>query len=171
MNDQISQNIVKFRKKAGLSQEELAEKLHLTRQTISKWETGNSAPDVDSVALLCRTGRKRSCGKGKDRLVLSILLCLSSSAVCNRRGDVSDEQLDAGAVWLLCLWHGYGSDWAVCFLRRGIPGNDGLQIEKEKEVTLTRQKAPRLHSRGAFAANHLTRPQNPATIISNRIAR
>lgn len=53
MSDRISQNIVKFRKKAGLSQEELAEKLHLTRQTISKWETGNSAPDVDSVALLC----------------------------------------------------------------------------------------------------------------------
>lgn len=53
MNDRISQNIVKFRKKAGLSQEELAEKLHLTRQTISKWETGNSAPDVDSIALLC----------------------------------------------------------------------------------------------------------------------
>lgn len=42
MNDRIAGNIVKYRKKARLSQEELAEKLHLTRQTISKWETGVS---------------------------------------------------------------------------------------------------------------------------------
>lgn len=53
MSDRIAGNIVKYRKKAGLSQEELAEKLHLTRQTISKWETGVSAPDVESLAQLC----------------------------------------------------------------------------------------------------------------------
>ena len=35
-------NLAKARKKAGLSQEELAEKMGLTRQTISKWETGVS---------------------------------------------------------------------------------------------------------------------------------
>ena len=35
-------NLSKSRKKAGLSQEELAEKMGLTRQTISKWETGAS---------------------------------------------------------------------------------------------------------------------------------
>lgn len=35
-------NLSKSRKKAGLSQEELAEKMGLTRQTISKWETGVS---------------------------------------------------------------------------------------------------------------------------------
>ena len=35
-------NLSNSRKKAGLSQEELAEKMGLTRQTISKWETGVS---------------------------------------------------------------------------------------------------------------------------------
>ncbi len=35
-------NLFKSRKKAGLSQEELAEKMGITRQTISKWETGVS---------------------------------------------------------------------------------------------------------------------------------
>ncbi len=35
-------NLSKSRKKAGLSQEELAEKMGITRQTISKWETGVS---------------------------------------------------------------------------------------------------------------------------------
>ncbi len=54
MSEQIAGNIALFRRKAGLSQEELAEKLHLTRQTISKWETGSSTPDIGSVVLLCK---------------------------------------------------------------------------------------------------------------------
>lgn len=50
-------NLSKSRKKAGLSQEELAEKMGLTRQTISKWETGASVPDVEE--LICgEAGRK-----------------------------------------------------------------------------------------------------------------
>lgn len=47
-------NLAKARKKAGLSQEELAEKMGLTRQTISKWETGASAPDVEELQRLCQ---------------------------------------------------------------------------------------------------------------------
>ena len=45
MGMDFGENLAKQRKKAGLSQEELAERLHLTRQTISKWETGASLPD------------------------------------------------------------------------------------------------------------------------------
>lgn len=50
----FGQNLAKERKQAGISQEELAEKLHLTRQTISKWETGASAPDVEGLWALCQ---------------------------------------------------------------------------------------------------------------------
>ncbi len=38
----LSENIRNFRKAKGLSQEELAAKLHVVRQTVSKWETGVS---------------------------------------------------------------------------------------------------------------------------------
>ena len=38
--------IMKLRKQLGLSQEELAEKLGVARQTISKWELGETAPDL-----------------------------------------------------------------------------------------------------------------------------
>ena len=54
MGVDFGENLAKQRKKAGLSQEELAEKLHLTRQTISKWETGASLPDVEGLRALCR---------------------------------------------------------------------------------------------------------------------
>ena len=41
-NRVFGDNLAGVRKKAGLSQEELAEKMRITRQTISKWETGDS---------------------------------------------------------------------------------------------------------------------------------
>lgn len=42
----ISRNISTLRKKRGLSQEALAEKLDISRQTVAKWESGDSVPDV-----------------------------------------------------------------------------------------------------------------------------
>ena len=38
----LQENIYTLRRKAGLSQEQLAERLEVTRQTVSKWETGLS---------------------------------------------------------------------------------------------------------------------------------
>ena len=42
----IFENITVLRKKAGMSQEALAEAVGVSRQTIAKWETGESVPDV-----------------------------------------------------------------------------------------------------------------------------
>jgi putative transcriptional regulator len=42
----FSENLKNIRKQKGLSQEELAERLHVVRQTISKWEKGLSVPDA-----------------------------------------------------------------------------------------------------------------------------
>lgn len=43
----INENIRYYRKRKGLSQEEMAAKLHVVRQTVSKWESGLSVPDAD----------------------------------------------------------------------------------------------------------------------------
>lgn len=45
----LSENIKTIRKSKGLSQEELAVKLNIVRQTISKWEKGLSVPDSDML--------------------------------------------------------------------------------------------------------------------------
>ena len=42
----ISENLVLLRKRAGLSQEAVAERIGVSRQTIAKWESGESAPDI-----------------------------------------------------------------------------------------------------------------------------
>ena len=48
----ISENIKTYRQKKGYTQEEVANRLHVTRQTISKWELGKSIPDEASLNLL-----------------------------------------------------------------------------------------------------------------------
>ena len=48
----LSENIKSIRKSKGLSQEELAVKLNVVRQTISKWEHGLSVPDSDMLVSI-----------------------------------------------------------------------------------------------------------------------
>lgn len=45
-------NLISLRKLNGLSQEELAEQLNVSRQTLSKYETGESLPDIDRCKQL-----------------------------------------------------------------------------------------------------------------------
>ena len=42
----IAMNLKYFRKKEGLSQEELAEKIEVSRQSVAKWESGETLPDI-----------------------------------------------------------------------------------------------------------------------------
>ena len=48
----LGEKIQKLRKQNEFSQEELAEKVTVTRQTISKWELNQSEPDLDFIAQL-----------------------------------------------------------------------------------------------------------------------
>lgn len=48
----ISEKILSLRKKEGLSQENLAEKLNITRQTVSNWESGQTTPDILQAKML-----------------------------------------------------------------------------------------------------------------------
>ena len=50
----LSENIKAIRKAKGLSQEELAAKLNVVRQTISKWEQGLSVPDSDLLIAIAQ---------------------------------------------------------------------------------------------------------------------
>ena len=49
----ISNQIKKFRERDGYSQEFLAEKMYVSRQTISNWENNKSYPDIHNLLLMC----------------------------------------------------------------------------------------------------------------------
>jgi transcriptional regulator with XRE-family HTH domain len=50
----LSEKILKLRKANNLSQEQLAEQLGVSRQSISKWESGQSTPEIENLGILSR---------------------------------------------------------------------------------------------------------------------
>ena len=54
MNNEFSENIKKIRKENHLSQEQLAEELGVSRQAISKWESGAAYPEMDKIIYICK---------------------------------------------------------------------------------------------------------------------
>ena len=55
MNESIGNRISKYRKEKGMTQEELAAKLGVSSQAVSKWENDASCPDISLLPQLCRT--------------------------------------------------------------------------------------------------------------------
>lgn len=49
----LGKKLFELRKSKNLSQEDVADKLNVTRQTVSKWETNQSTPDFDKIVPLC----------------------------------------------------------------------------------------------------------------------
>lgn len=84
----LSENIKTARKSKGLSQEELAVKLNVVRQTISKWEQGLSVPDSDMLIAL------------SDALATPVSALLGEFAV---RAEADDLKALAGKLEVINL--------------------------------------------------------------------
>lgn len=52
MNMSISERLHELRKQAGYSQEQVAEMLEISRQAVSKWESGQGKPEIDNIVKL-----------------------------------------------------------------------------------------------------------------------
>jgi len=76
----IEEKLFQLRKEKGLSQEQLAEKLKVSRQTISKWETGETQPDMENLRNL------------------ALVLEFSIDNMLGLEVDDTDEDVD---VWLM----------------------------------------------------------------------
>ncbi len=50
----FNENLVNLRKSQKMSQEQLAEKLNVSRQAVSKWESGQSYPEMDKIIAMCK---------------------------------------------------------------------------------------------------------------------
>lgn len=100
----LAERLKYYRKNAGLSQTDVSEYLHISRQAVSAWETGKTSPDIDTISRLCTLYRvslgnlldieeeeqkeieqeemeQREKGSkeesGKEQLALAVLLMLS----------------------------------------------------------------------------------------------
>lgn len=72
----ISEKILELRKSKRLSQEQLAEMLNVTRQSVSKWESGKSLPEIDKIVELSKVF-----GVSTDELLINETVHNESSVV------------------------------------------------------------------------------------------
>ena len=68
----LADKIIRLRKKNGWSQEELADKMNVSRQAVSKWESAQSIPDLEKI------------------LQLSKLFCVTTDYLL--KDDIEDEE-------------------------------------------------------------------------------
>lgn len=94
----FGENLKKLRKEKGLSQQEVALRLHVVRQTVSKWEQGLSVPDSDLLVkladvletdvshLLCGEADRRESRGQEEALVEQLVELNRQLAEKKRRG-------------------------------------------------------------------------------------
>lgn len=90
----LGNNLFQARKKCGLSQEEVAEKLGVSRQTISKWETDETLPDIRQskrLALLYRLSL--------DELIDFDMDVQEVEQAIERTSAVLEEKIDWTKAW------------------------------------------------------------------------
>ena len=119
---ELNEQIKEYRTEMNLSQEELAEKIYVTRQSISNWENGKTYPDIHSLLLLSSLF-----GISLDQLVKGDIEIMKEEikkeeiAKMNRYGKIYTIMLIATAisavplfmwlgVWALIPW---GIIWAI----------------------------------------------------------
>lgn len=81
----IGNRILEFRKQKNLSQEDLAEKIGVTRQTISKWELGETTPDIKQINKIVESFdidlsdilscEKKNVKKNKNIVTCLLIIC------------------------------------------------------------------------------------------------
>lgn len=92
----LGKNIYTLRKKIGLSQEQLAEKVNVTRQTISNWELGETFPNPEQLKLL-----SVSLGVSIDDLVENVEFITNKELLQNNNINLKSKRYKAV---LLCYF-------------------------------------------------------------------
>ena len=83
----LSKNLYSLRKNRGLSQEEFAEKIHISRQAVSKWERGEAYPDTENLIMIADFY-----GVSLDDLINSP----DASEHIEENNTPDDEEIDSG---------------------------------------------------------------------------
>lgn len=64
----IGKKLAEYRRAAGLTQQEAADRIHVSRQCLGNWETGKREPRIGDVVQLCQVY-----GIGLDQLLINII--------------------------------------------------------------------------------------------------
>ena len=116
----LGEKIYSLRKQNGMTQEQLAERLAITRQTISKWELGESEPDVASLVQISEIFQVTT-----DHLLKDAPAAPSAadappvvfSAIQRERAPGKIAKLLIGSLFTLFGFLGFLTIWALSIIR------------------------------------------------------
>ena len=158
----LGDTIAKLRQENGFSQSELAEKLYVTRQAVSRWETGETTPGIDMCKLLAIT------------LGVPISSLLEMPRVeeaplgSGNEGDGDSEALIEGCAPLLSRYAGTTLDEAVSFMGAMLPALERWRVvsanEREYGAEARQRRVDVAAQRTSNGIVHAVFGQDPAKV-------
>lgn len=130
----LEDNLKRLRTQSGISQEELAIRLNVVRQTVSKWERGLSVPDADMLIRIAEIfevnvsqllGQRVETEKDRDELAVQLMRINEQLATRNRR---------VRRIWrgiLITLVAVFAISFIMAILNVYVPGSPGRQASTE----------------------------------------
>ena len=114
----LNEKIYKLRKDSGLTREEFAEKFNVSRQAVSKWENGDSMPDIDNIIKIAKF----------FNVTIDYLLLDSNARMIEENEAIKKILPDIGK---LNTWELYSEDLMTEYVQCM---EEGLDIEKYKSM-------------------------------------
>lgn len=134
----LGKNIYNLRKNKGLSQEQLADKISVTRQTISNWELGETYPNPEQLKLLSKlldisiddlienesilkiSKKQNPQEQIKNKIVLGIdIMCCVTWGIVSLIAFIENNDITAIIYLCLCfMWMFIGSIWYLLKIKK-----------------------------------------------------
>ena len=121
--------IWELRNKAGLSQDELAEKVFVTRQAVSRWENGETTPNIDTLKLLSKlfdVSINTLLGSPRQLICRCCGMPLEDANLSKEKSGIFNEEY--------CKWCYVDGEYTLDFLKRyaGLGGIEKLDEFKQQ---------------------------------------
>lgn len=123
----LSEKIVTLRKQKGWSQEELADKLNVSRQAVGKWETETALPEVDKILQLATLFGVSTDSLLKEDVQLSQVQQLDTDCAANKKTKFKSKKIKKigglfnSLLWLIAVavylfWSFVSGKWGITWL-------------------------------------------------------
>ena len=128
---EVKNMILELRAKKGISQEELAEKVFVTRQAVSRWETGETVPNIETLKLLSKlfdVSINTLLGSPRQLVCACCGMPMDDSSVSHEKDGAFNEEY--------CKWCYADGEYTLDFLEkyRELGGKEKFEAFKQQLV-------------------------------------
>ena len=136
---EVREILKRLREKRGLTQEQLAEKVMVTRQAVSRWETGETQPNTDTLKLLSRlldVSVNTLLGSPRQLICQCCGMPLSEDGFISRETDGTFNEDYCKWCYADGEFRYQSKEELADFLMKSMPNPDGLPDNERREIYL-----------------------------------